>query len=118
MTKKYHDDNLASINGNLNRYQKKSDKITLNQNMDANNFNIKNVKAPKNSSDADNWSFFSQELSNYFFFPFFYFNCTTYDTCYMIYTCTYFLHNTCTTLTCTTYDTYYNTITLVKWNYS
>ena len=37
---------------------------------------------------------------------------------YMIYTCTYFLHNTCTTLTCTTYDTCYNTITLVKWNYS
>ena len=51
-------------------------------------------------------------------FFFFFFNCTTYDTCYMIYTCTYFLHNTCTTLTCTTYDTCYNTITLVKWNYS
>ena len=54
----------------------------------------------------------------FFVFFFFFFNCTTYDTCYMIYTCTYFLHNTCTTLTCTTYDTYYNTITLVKWNYS
>ena len=54
----------------------------------------------------------------FFFFFFFFFNCTTYDTCYMIYTCTYFLHNTCTTLTCTKYDTYYNTITLVKWNYS
>ena len=54
----------------------------------------------------------------FFFFFLIVLHTTTYDTCYMIYTCTYFLHHTCTTLTCTTYDTCYNTITLVKWNYS
>ena len=65
VTKKYHDDNLGSINGNLNQHKKKSDKITLNQNMDANNFNVQNVKYPVNSHDAKSLSFLSNELRHY-----------------------------------------------------
>ena len=65
VTKKYHDDNLSSINSNLSQYQKKSDKITLHQNLDTNNFNIQSVKSRVNSHDAISLSFLINELSDY-----------------------------------------------------